>query len=135
MSKVVSSKYGAPEALTLLSASIFFWYLSHRTNISRKVHALRRVSMSGEPNKFRNCHLDKINMTKHHNTNCFCNINTSYNWCFEGNPQHHPTFHHGGEDLLPSNTLAPTITLESHPEHPNTSRLYTPCTQYPISCC
>ena len=39
-------------------------FLDHTTNISRKAHAPRRVSMSGTPNNGQNCRLDKTNMNK-----------------------------------------------------------------------
>ena len=48
-------------------AILFYCYhtfLDHRTNISRKLHARRRVSVSGALSKFQNCHLDKTNMDK-----------------------------------------------------------------------
>ena len=37
-------------------------FLDHLTNISRKVHAPRHVSVLGVPNNVQNCHLDKTNM-------------------------------------------------------------------------
>ena len=55
--------------------ALFYCYLTFlddRTNISKKVCAPRRVSASGAPNKFQNCHLDKTNMDKtsqHHSSN------------------------------------------------------------------
>jgi len=47
-------------------------FLDHRTNISRKVGAPRRVSLSGAPNKFQNCHLDKTNIDKTSQHRCLC---------------------------------------------------------------
>ena len=66
MSMFVSSKWQRVVLPTRWRASVrtlFYCYLpflDHRTNISRKV----RVSASGAPNKFQNCHLDKTNMDK-----------------------------------------------------------------------
>jgi len=39
-------------------------FLDHTTNISRKVHAPRRISLSGAQTNVQNCHLDKTNMDK-----------------------------------------------------------------------
>ena len=74
MSMFVSSKWQRVVLPTRWSASVrtlFYCYLTfldHRTNISRKVRAPRRVIASGEPNKIQNCHLDTTNMEKYHNT-------------------------------------------------------------------
>ena len=70
MSKFFPSKWQRVALPTRWRASVrtlFYCYLTfldQRTNISRKVHAPRRVSTSGAPNKFQNCHLDKTNMDK-----------------------------------------------------------------------
>jgi len=71
MSMFVSSKWQRVALPTGWRASVrplFYCYLTfldHKTNISRKVCAPRRVSASGAPNKFQNCHLDdKTNMDK-----------------------------------------------------------------------
>ena len=70
MSMFVLSKWQCVALQTRWRASVlalFYCYLTflyHRTNISRKVRALRRVSTSGAPNKFQNCHMDKTNRDK-----------------------------------------------------------------------
>ena len=70
MSMFVLSKWQRVVLSTRWHASVrtlFYCYLTfldHRTNISRKVCAPRRISASGAPNKFQNCHLDKTNMDK-----------------------------------------------------------------------
>ena len=43
-------------------------FLDHTRNVSRKVRAPRLVIASGASNNVQNCHLDKTNMDKHHNT-------------------------------------------------------------------
>ena len=42
----------------------YLTFLDHRTNISRKVLAPRRVSASGASNNVKNCHLEKTSMDK-----------------------------------------------------------------------
>ena len=70
MSMFVSSKWQRLVLTTRWRASVrvlFYCYLTfldHRTNISKKVHAPRRVSVTGAQNKFQNCHLDKTNVEK-----------------------------------------------------------------------
>ena len=74
LSMFVMSKWQCVVLLTCWRASVralsycYHTFLDHTTNISRKVHTLRRISVSERQTMFKNVPWTKQTWTKHHNT-------------------------------------------------------------------